>query len=190
MIRIVQINSITKMRVKDMVLGLMPEVGYVRVSNSGIVTMKKKWWSFSRVRTTVTDLIVGVLPKKVASFALKVNGRGNSRVFNEHIAMLLSLGNYSIQFDACDYLWEQYQKYCMEVPTIIINTNNEMAVLQKKSYLPALSKVSTGTVSAIAELIQGKQPSRIQRRFVKKLNEMRENLPVPMINFGNIFAFS
>lgn len=173
-----------------MVLSLIPDVGYVTVASSGLVTMKRKWWSLRNVQSTVTDLVIGVLPKMISEFAMSTNGPEYQRVFNEHIAALMSLRTYNPQFDTCNYVWEQYQKYCVEVPHIVINTNNELLILKKKNYLPIPLKISTKKIAAIADFIQEDDLKRRQRRFVKRLNRMVNNLPIPVIKMQGIFAFS
>jgi hypothetical protein len=187
--RIVNVNPLIKTRVKDMVLTLLPDVGYVKVSNSGLVTMKRKWWSIRKVQSTVTDMVVGVLPQKISEFSLAERGRGYQRVFNEHIAALMSLRSYNPQFDVCNYVWEQYVKYCVEVPTIIVNTNNEIKILEKKNYLPIAFRISPKSIRSITELIQEDPKSRQQQKFIKKLNSFRDNLPTPVVKW-RIFAFS
>ncbi len=179
MIRLINITPVVKQRVKEMVLTLMPEVGYVRVSNSGIITFKRKWYSLKRVQTNITDLLIGVLPIKIAEFtANKQDGLNYVRLFNQDISNILSMRLYNPMFDICEYVWTQYNKHCVDMPDIVINTNNELIFLKKHNYLPSIKPLSSVKAKDLIRTVQGTQKDRISRRMVNEINRMKNFLPV------------
>ena len=185
----INITPVVKTRVKQMILDLMPEVGYVKVSNSGIVTLKSKWYSTKSIKTTVTDLLVGVIPEKISEHTVN---SGNSinylSAFNKRIAMIMSMRAYSQTFDICDYVWTEYSKYCVTVPEIIINTNKELLFLKKSNYLPAKSPFSSIKVMELVKNIK-QENTTLTKRFKKSLDRMKNNLPIPHVTvFGHNFG--
>ena len=133
--RLIKITPIVKLRVKEMVLNLITEYDYVKVRKSGLVTLKRKWWSLKKDRVSVTDLIVGEIPKQIAEIAT-LGGKGDEylRTFSSHIASILHISTYSIRFNLVDYIWDKYTELCLEVPTISFEFN-EFELEEKEDFL-------------------------------------------------------
>jgi hypothetical protein len=188
MIRIVNITPVLKRRVKEMIEVLMPEVGYVRVSNSGVVTLKKHWYSFKRVQTNATDLLIGVLPVKIAEYThAKNNGLNYMRTFNQDISNILSIRLYNPLFDVCDYVWEQYNKHCVDVSDIILNTQNELIFLKKNNYLPSISPNSSVKVKDLIQAVLGTDKDRMTKRIINKVDRMKNTLAIKDVHIMRIF---
>lgn len=136
--RLIKITPIVKLRVKEMVLNLMTEYDYVRVRKSGLVTLKRKWWSLKKDRVSVTDLMVGEIPKKIAEVAT-LGGKGDNylTMFSSHIASILHISTYSTRFNLVDYIWDKYTELCLEVPIVFFEFN-EFELEEKKDF-PALN---------------------------------------------------
>lgn len=136
--RLIKITPIVKLRVKEMVLNLMTEYDYVRVRKSGLVTLKRKWWSLKKDRVSVTDLMVGEIPKRIAEVAT-LGGKGDNylTMFSSHIASILHISTYSIRFNLVDYVWDKYTELCLEVPAISFEFNE--FELEEKQELIALN---------------------------------------------------
>lgn len=178
----INVTSVVKNRVKDMVETLLPDVGYVKVKNSGLVVLKKRWYSFKKVTTTVTDLLIGVLPEKISEFTVNRNdGVNYLRVFNEHISMMLALRAYNSMFNICDYVWDQYNKHCVIVPEIVIRTDKEVLFLKKHNYLPVKSPFSTVKVKELFQYLNGTTNDGVSKRFKRRLEQMKNNLPARVI---------
>jgi len=188
MIRIVNITPIVKKRVTEMTKVLISEVGYVRVSTSGVVTLKRHWYSIKRVQTNVTDLLIGVLPIKIAEFTNNKNdGLNYIRVFNQDISTILSIRLYNPVFDICEYVWEQYNKHCVDISDIIINTNNEHIFIQKHNYLPSISPMSSVKAMDLFQAVYGTNKDRLTKRVVQNVNRMKNTLIPKNLNIIEIF---
>ena len=136
--KLIKITPIVKLRVKEMVLSLMTEYDYVRVRKSGLVTLKRKWWSLKKDRVSVTDLMVGEIPKKIAEVATN-GGKGDNylTMFSSHIASILHISTYSTRFNLVDYVWDKYTELCLEVPAVSFEINE--FELEEKQELIALN---------------------------------------------------
>ena len=133
--RLIKITPTVKLRVKEMVLNLLTEYDYVRVRKTGLVTLKRKWWSLKRDRISVTDLIVGEIPKKIAEIA-RLGGKGDEylTMFSSHIASILHISTYSNRFNLVDYVWDKYSDLCLEIPKVSFEFN-EFELEEKKEYI-------------------------------------------------------
>ena len=187
--RIVFITRIVKDRVKRMITDLLPEVGYISINNSGLVTMKRRWWSLSKVNTTVTDLLVGVIPEKIAEYAVASKGIGYTRVFNQQIYTLLAGRGFNPNFDICDYVWKEYTAHCVNMPDFVVATNTERIIVEKKNYLPISIPTPSGMLRSLTDLISDDPKGWFERRFANKVRRMRENLPAPIVRL-KVFAFN
>ena len=133
--RLIKITPIVKLRVKEMVLNLLTDYNYVRVRRSGLVTLKRRWWSLRRERVSVTDLIVGEIPKCIAEIAA-LGGKGVEylTMFSSHIASILHISTYSNHFNLVDYVWDKYTELCLEVPKVSFEFN-EFELEEKKDFI-------------------------------------------------------
>jgi hypothetical protein len=117
--RLIKITPTVKLRVKKMILGLFDEYNYVRVRKTGLISLKRRWWSLKRTRVSLTDLIIGEIPKRIAKQA-KALGKGDEylALFNINIASVIHISTYSEEFCVVDYVWNKYIDLCLEVPVV------------------------------------------------------------------------
>ncbi|HKL13881.1 MAG TPA: hypothetical protein VJ907_09775 [Halanaerobiales bacterium] len=177
--RLVFITPVVKQRVKEMIYSLMPDVGYIKISNSGVVTMKKNWYSLQKITSTVTDLLMGTIPQKIAQHVADSSG-GYIRLFNQDLTHIMSMRTYDVTFDICDYVWDQYNKNCIDLTTIVYNTQKEVMYLEKHDYLPSIKPFSNSKVKDLVRAIGIKEKKIYEERFKKSLNRMKNHLPVPL----------
>lgn len=123
--RLFKITPTVRLRVKTMILNLFTEYDYVKVHKSGLVSLKRRWWSLKRDRVSITDLIVGEIPKRIAEVA-HLGGKGDEylRVFSSHIAAIIHVSSYSTNFNIVDYVWDKFTDLCLEVPFVTLKNSN------------------------------------------------------------------
>ena len=134
---LIKVTPLTKRRTKQIISDLMPWFSYVRITNQGIVILRKKWWHlFKRTVTNITDLYIDVLPTELSRRCQKKGyGSSYSNVFANDIYVMLQLKSYKKSFDIVGYVWKQYDKLIREVPIIqVIATNN--IIEESQVYLP------------------------------------------------------
>ena len=166
--RLIKITPAVKLRVKEMVLNLMTEYDYVKVRKSGLVTLKRKWWSLKKDRVSITDLMVGEIPKKIAEVAM-LGGKGDKylTMFSSHIASILHISTYSIRFNLVDYVWDKYTELCLEVPMTSFEFNE--FELEERKELIALDFFEDtywmGIIKSLKKHTLPVAPSKITKRI-------------------------
>lgn len=130
----IEVTPLVKRKVKEMLKQLISEVNYVRVKKSGIVVLKKKWYSCKRVKTDITNICLSEIPKLLAKSAHEKNmGDQYEKVFNEHISNLMSLKFYSPNFEIVNYLWSNFLNIHLQVPVVLTITERSGLVPQHTS---------------------------------------------------------
>jgi len=173
--RLIKITSIVRLRVKEMTLNLLTEYDYVRVRRSGLVTLKRKWWSLRRDKVSVTDLIVGEIPKRIAEIA-KLGGKGDEylRVFSNHIASVLHISTYSNNFCIVDYVWEKFTELCLEVPLVSFEFN-EFELNEKRNHISLGLFEDTYWLGIINSLKQNALPP-VKSELLKQVNKIKNKV--------------
>jgi len=168
---LIKITPLLKKRVKCMIVDLLPEFGYVRITNQGLVILKKKWWSFKRTVINITDLFIDILPKKLSD-SCKRKGYGDTydRLFSNDIFVMLELRSYKKTFDIVDYIWNKYNVLHREVPTIKIVTT-VTSLNPKDSYLPVLSPVSSYFIPGVEKLLKRMKKNESVNNLVEKISK-------------------
>lgn len=172
--KLIKVTPLVKRRVKVLVADLIPEFKYVRISNQGLIVLKKNWWSFKRTIVNITDLFIDILPKKLSD-SCKRKGYGDTyeRIFSNDIYIMMQLKSYKKEVDLVEYIWNKYNVLHREVP--VLKTTTEVIVLEdpKYLYLPVLSPVSSFFIPGIEKLLRKRKGtvesliekiSKIQRR--------------------------
>ncbi len=173
--KLIKITPIVKLRVKEMVLNLLTEYDYVRVRKSGLVTLKRKWWSLKRERVSVTDLIVGEIPKQIAAVAT-LGGKGDEylTMFSSHIASILHISTYSIRFNLVDYVWDKYTELCLEVPMVSFEFN-EFELEERKELIALNFFEDTYWMGIVRSLKKQALPAH-KSKITKQINAIKSKV--------------
>lgn len=187
---LIKVTRLVKRRVKDMIVSLMPEYGYVRVTNRGLVILKKNWWSFKKTIINITDLFIDVFPKKLAE-SCKRKGYGDTyeRIFSNDLYVMMQLKSYKKDVDLVEYIWEKFNRLHREVP--VINITVEDIALQSPSniYLPVLSPVSSYYIPGIEILLKKRKKKGTAESLIEKISKIQMRGPqwlvrAPALNFA------
>ncbi len=93
---------------------LLPRVGYARVTNSGIVILKRSKWSLRRKKIPVTDIIIKYLPIEIGKLLHRDRERDvYISMFTDKVATIVSLTKYVDKLDLLDYVYREYAKACL-----------------------------------------------------------------------------
>jgi hypothetical protein len=153
--RIIKINHITKQKIAEMCVVLLPRVGYARVTNSGLVILKESWYSLRSKRIPVTDVIIKYIPIEIG----KLMHKGKDRdvylyMFNDKVATVVSLTKYYVELDLLDYVYKEYARACMipepyditlsyddtkEIKLNSFNINSVFKVMKVKKHRPSVA---------------------------------------------------
>ena len=193
--RVININPLTKKRIKIMAKSLIPWVGYVRVAYSGLVTLKTRWWSLHRTQLSVTDLCLQELPKRIADSATKRNlGLNYLLLFRETIASYLELQFVNGNFDVSEYLWDVFNKYHMEIPSIekIPDLRKQLVETNlSSSKLPILTIASYNSLYGIHEIFKNLRENTVKNttnKLIKRIKSIQNNMPARIFKFGLVFG--
>lgn len=168
--KLININPVTKNRVKQMILGLFPEFGYVRITNSGLLILKTKWYSFKSERVPITDVCIREIPKRISIIAqAKGLGTGYRLMFTQTISSFVESGPINNKLDIVAYIWKQYQSYCIEIPFI----TKSSLVKRKVNYLPVRSLPPLLPIHAISVVLH--RPLDNSRNIIKEFIEKLKN---------------
>lgn len=131
-----------------MCVALLPKVGYARVTPSGIVILKKAWWSLCRRKIPVTDIIIKYLPLEIGKLICKSKDRDvYISLFNYQVATVVSLTKYTPHLDLFAYVYKEYAKACLMVESdekVVVDFQEPIvANLQSFSVPKSLSKYKT-----------------------------------------------
>ena len=170
---LISINAFSKARLKEMILNLIPKVGYVRIRKDGMIILKTKWFSLKRTKIHTSDLCESELPRQISDMATsKGLGIGYERIFNDYITEAKQLRYYVESFDIIDYLWDNYVKLCINLPTIYVDSKSTLMIEQSdnKKNLPIISPttLNMGYVLTLANDIKRISFNEIN----KKINEI------------------
>lgn len=176
---LISINAFSKARLKEMILNLIPGVGYVRIRKDGIVILKENWYSFKRTKLHVSDLCESELPRQISNKATRNGlGTGYERIFNEYITEAKHLKYWIDSFDIVDYLWDKYIKLCINLPILYVGTETGLKPMITEGittgkHLPVISphSLNWGYVLSLAKDITDVNFDEIN----KKINEILGN---------------
>jgi hypothetical protein len=150
--KLINITPYNKRRIRNMVIDLLPEFGYVRVTNRGLVVLKKTWWSIKRTVVNVTDLCIDILPNRLAA-SCKRKGYGDTyeRMFSNDIYIMMQLKSYKKDFDILNYIWDKFNTLHRAIPVVTLTTETRSL---RSGYLPVLSFVSTKYIPGVEKLLK------------------------------------
>jgi hypothetical protein len=184
--KLIKITNILKRRVKQMVLDLLPEFGFVRVTNRGSVILKKDWWSFRKTIVNITDLFIDILPNKLAeSCQRKGFGDTYARLFSDDIYVMMQIKAYKQDIDIAEYIWNKYNILYREIPTITITS--EVFLENPAEYrFPVLSSMSSYFIPGFETFLKRKKNTidelitkiqSIQRKAIEQTTRVI-NMPI------------
>lgn len=184
---LIKVTRLTKRRVKDMIVGLMPEFGYVRVTNRGLVILKKNWWSFQKTIVNITDLFIDIFPKKLAE-SCKRKGYGDTyeRIFSNDLYVMMQLKSYKKDVDLVEYIWEKFNRLHREVH--VVHTVVDMVALESSSniYLPVLSPVSSYYIPGIETLLKKRKKKGTIESLIEKISKIQMRGPQWLIRVNSL----
>ena len=157
-----------------MIVDLLPEFGYSRVTKRGVVILKDKWYSFKKTILTITDLYLDVFPKRLSDSCKKSN-KGNmfDKVFSNDIYVFLQLRKYKKSINIADYVWEKYNVLHREVPTITITIDTIMLSSTVGKNLPVISPVSSLYLPSVETLLKKIIKKDSVESLVEKISKIR-----------------
>lgn len=166
--RLIKINYLTKKKIVEMCVVLLPGIGYVRVTNSGLVIMKRHWWSLRRKKIPVTDIIIKYLPIEIGKLICQKDKRDvYISMFNDRVATVVSLTKWSPHMDLLNHVYKEYAKACMIAePDDIIATYSE----------PLPVKFQTFRINTIFKSMKS-EPSKY--KVSDKVNKLKSRIKVP-----------
>ena len=169
---LIKITPLLKRRTKDMIADMMPEYKYSRITNSGIVKLKKNWWSFKTTTVNITDLYFDVFLKRLADNC-KRKGYGDTyeRIFSNDIYVILQLKSYKNTISIDDYVWQKYNALFREVPIIKIDSS---VALSTDLYLPILSPVSSKYIPGVEKLLRNMKKIDPVESLIEKISKIRK----------------
>ena len=176
--RLIRITPIVKKRVTQMILGLIPNVGYVKVTNRGLVILKAKRWSWRKTIVPITDLCIHEIPKRIAEIAVS-KGLGENHVtkFNEHITAIMQLQLYNDRDDLFEYIWNQYVITCMEVH-IVLEPNKILAIQAKRTQrLNSFRLLNTDYVYGVGDTVKRAVTKLQTNKVYKQIQKIKDRLP-------------
>jgi hypothetical protein len=175
---LIQITSLTKKRTKNILQDLLPEYKYQKVTNQGLVILKKRWWSFKKTIVTISDLYLSVFPKALAD-RLKQKGLGEGFIslFNNDIYVMLQLKAYKKEVNIVDYIWNKYNTLLREVPIITTTTSEFILEIADERYLPVLSPVSTFYIPGFERLIKRMKKKDSAESLIGKISKIQLRIP-------------
>lgn len=186
---LININPLTKRRIEIMTKSLIPWVGYVKVTYSGLAILKTSRWSLRKTKLSITDLCLHELPKRISHSASKNNmGKGHILLFRDVIAGYLELNFGNRNYDLVEYVWEIFNKYHLAVPSITIIPCLARPIGNPDKYytsVPALTITSYNNFHGIHKIFKNFNKQTIKKetnRLIKKIKSIQNNLPAMIIN--------
>ena len=181
--RLINITSVTKNRIAEMITQLIPAVGYVRITRHGLVVMKRHKWSFKKEILNITDICISLLPNKIAELISEHNTRVEYTLeFNKYISNLIYMKYFVNSFDIVDYVWKKYNEIFIIPPdtylnsaTILERTDNISQLLPEIHSLSSRSRLFN-----VARDIYKSKFSTVESEkntLLKNINRIVYNLP-------------
>lgn len=173
--KLIKITPTTRLRVKEMTVNLLTEYNFVKVKKSGLVSLKRKWWSLKKDRVHITDLMISEIPKRIADIAVR-KGKGVEyvRTFNNHVASILYMSTYSVYFDLVDYAWSKYVDICLDVPKISFEIN-EFELEEPGNYL-ALGLFNNDYWMGIIKTLRQQALPPVKSKVLKQVNQIKNKV--------------
>lgn len=180
--KLINITPVTKNRIKEMITWLIPQVGYVRVTNHGLVIMKRSRWAFKRDILNITDVCISLLPNKIAEL---ISGQ-DSRVeytleLNKHISNLIYMKYYNDSFEIVEYIWRKYT----EMISVPLSTPVNSATILREAnsmgqLLPEISSLSSKRklFGVVKDIINSKN-SAVESEKNKLLKKVKQAFYMP-----------
>lgn len=186
--KLIRITSLLKRRTKQMLVDLLPEYKYSRITNQGVVILKSNKWSLRRTIINITDLYIDIFPKRLAE-ACKRKGYGDtySRLFSNDIYVILQIKAYKKTIKIEDYMWDKYNILHREVPilTVTLETNTLLDV--SKQYIPVLSPVSSYFIPGIETLIKRMKTKKTPvEKMIEKIKRIEIRSPQFLVRIGEL----
>jgi hypothetical protein len=182
---LIQINSLTKRRTKNILQDLIPEYKYQRVTNHGLIILKKRWWSLKKTIVNITDLYIDIFPRKLAD-RLKEKGHGDGfiNLFNNDIYVMMQLKAYKKDYSIVDYVWQKYNVLLREVPIIKTTVSEFVLETTQNRYLPILSPVSTYYIPGVEKLLRRMKKSDSVESLIEKISKIKLRRPQFLVRIG------
>lgn len=163
-------------KIAEMCEVLLPKVGYARVTHSGIVILKKTWWSLKRKKIPITDIIIKYLPIEIGRLLIKAKDRAvYVELFNYRVATIVSLTKYTPHFDLFAYVYDEYTKACFSVDPeyrVVIDYQEPIPnKIQNYSIKPSLDNITVN-----------KNKYKLSKRIQKLKERIQENPIISIIN--------
>lgn len=188
---LIKVTPLTKRRVKNLVADLLPEFGYSRITRSGLVMLKKKWWSFHRTAINITDLFIDVFPKRLAE-SCKRKGYGDTyeRMFSEDLYIMLQLKSYKKDIDIVEYIWNKFNRLYREVPAVSIMISPILLENPANLYLPVLSPVSSYFIPGIVKLLRNRKKKGTIEYLTQKISRILKKKILMLDEASRFIIFS
>lgn len=154
-------------KIANMCVALLPRVGYARVTHSGIVILKKTWWSLKRRKIPVTDVIIKYIPLEIGKLIRKKEDRSvYVELFNYRVATIVSLTKYTPHLDLFEHVYKEYAKVCL------IEEPEESLVVDYQE--PIVSKIQS---YGIPKILKGSKPV-YKHSLSNRINKLKEKIAV------------
>ena len=142
---IIRNTKLNRVRIRIMTKELLPDYNYVRVKKSGVVVLKKKWYSIKRILTLTTDLVLDVFPNLLSDAANgQINNPMQRNIFADELYVLLRVRDYKREVDIVGTLWNHFNSLCRDIPTItLVDTKIPSKLAKERAWLPVLSLLWT-----------------------------------------------
>jgi hypothetical protein len=101
---LLQLNKNRRNKLSLMLSILFQEFSFIRVKKSGLVVMKKKWYSLRSTKVQSLDLCLTELPERMAAYRLE------SDVYYKRYLMYLTFLLRSNHKNIVEYLFEEFMR--------------------------------------------------------------------------------
>jgi len=163
---LINLTSGNRKKVAGMCVALLPRVGYARVTRSGIVILKKSWWSLSRKRIPITDLILKYLPLQIGALVRKKAERDvYVSLFNYKVATLVSLTRYTPHLDLFAYVYKEYAKACL-----MVEPEEEVVVDYQEPIAPRIQSFN------IQKVLKDSKPVYNKYKISDKIKKLKSSI--------------
>lgn len=169
---VIMITASVKNRVVTMIKDLYPNVGYVKVARTGIITRKRKWYSLRRTRIHITDLVLKGLPLKIFQKAnILTNLQHVDARAEEASSVMLTLLYKNKEWEVFDYIWNLYSRNCVSVSDLYKPNANKLS----RKCIPKWVFVSPKSMYGLLPLL--KQGQRNKNRLKdKKVSDLTKTV--------------
>lgn len=166
---IIRNTKLNRVRIKIMTKELFPEYNYIRVKKSGVVVLKKHWYSLKRQLTLTTDLVLDVIPNLLTDAANK-NWEYPMRpnMFADELYVLLRVRDYKRNVDIVSTLWKYFNSLCRNIPTITLVEQKPYRLAKEQAWLPVLSVLSAPALPNLDKIVNYTNDSSSVNNVISK----------------------